>query len=503
MAKQLELKKMMKLFRNPNLFFYDMFRKRVYKDAPQETKVITATAQHATFPAVDIIEINRVGLNNYIRKYLNAVSGPKDGSDPNSLLIWSGYLNGVVGFLGGLKEAMSMNITIYTSNGKYNVISKSGEKFDIRGITKNLNGAPDFVVETSNSIGQLDVLHIYLFDLDALGIATVRSSQALIRRFNLANIHDIFSGNEADSNVPKIDAVYTWVNHQDLDWQNYWQSEFPEEPFDPDRYTDNNELKYSLRSLNKYAPWLHKIYVVTNCKKPNWLNNNDKVIWVSHEEIFPDKKSLPTFSSHSIETCLHHIPGLSEMFIYFNDDVILGQPCLPSDFFDESGRSISYLEPYGMVDSIEKDDLTPDYLVAAKNSQELLRSIYPHYIARRLHKHVPFSLNCSTLKKIENTFFPEINKTRNSKRRSEYDINLTSFLYHHYSLVNGLSIQSDTPSMIVRPRNINALISKDTFKYKLLCFNDGNGSAQDDTYKKQTQKFFDLRLSEKAEWENI
>ncbi|MCB5322208.1 stealth conserved region 3 domain-containing protein [Yersinia intermedia] len=502
MNKQFKLKKISKLFRNPNLFFYDMFRKRIYKNPHQETKKTSTTSQSSSFPTVDIIEIQRIGLNNYIRKNLNSIAGPKDGFDPNSLLIWSGYLNGIISFLAGLKEAMSMNITIYTLNGRYNLTSKLGERFDIKNTTRNLNSATDFVVETNNLIGQINVLHIYLFDINATGIATVRSNRALIKRFELANIHDIFSKSEVISEMPKVDAVYTWVNHQDLDWQNYWQSAFPEESFDPDRYTDNDELKYSLRSLNKYAPWLNKIYVVTNCKKPSWLNDNQKVIWISHEEIFPDKESLPTFSSHSIETCLHRINGLSENFIYFNDDVILGQPCLPSDFFDDTGRSISYLESYGMVDSIEKNSETPDYLVAAKNSQALLKSVYPHYVARRLHKHVPFALKRSTLEKIEDHFFSEINKTRNSKKRSEYDINLTSFFYHHYSYINGLSIQGEISSLIVRPRNINTVISKDSFKYKFLCFNDGNGSAQDDSYKKKTQMFLDKRFPEKAEWEN-
>ncbi len=502
MAK-MQFKKITKLFHDPNLFFYDMFSKRVHKDALSTAKIVTTATQPVSFPAVDIMEIQRCGLNSYISKHLNAVSGPKDGMDQNSILIWSGYLNGLVSFLGGLKESMSLNINIYTLNGRYNSTSKLGDIFDIRSISKNLTKSSDFVVETNSLIGNLDVLHIYLYDLDSHGVATVRSNKALVRRFSLADIDNVFYNKERTPDVDKIDAVYTWVNHADIDWQNFWLSSFPEEPFDPDRYTDNNELKYSLRSLNKYAPWLNKIYILTNCRKPSWLNNNEKIVWVSHDEVFPDSASLPTFSSHSIETCLHRIGGLSDRFIYFNDDVVLGQPCLPSDFFDEIGRSISYFESYGMVDSAERKEETPDYIVAAKNSQALLRSIYPHYVARKLHKHVPFALKCSTLRKIEEQFNSEINQTRNSKRRSDYDINLTSFFYHHYSYINGLSIQSEVSSLIVRPKNINTVLTKDIFKYKLLCFNDGGGSAKDHVYKSKMQEFFDRRLPEKAKWEKV
>ena len=100
------------------------------------------------------------------------------------------------------------------------------------------------------------------------------------------------------------------------------------------RYRDSEELRYSLRSLLKNAPWIRKIFLVTDNQLPYWLNleNGGKLTVISHQELFENKSVLPVFSSPAIETQLHKIPGLSQKFIYFNDDVFLGSPVLPDDF---------------------------------------------------------------------------------------------------------------------------------------------------------------------------
>ncbi|CAF0956251.1 unnamed protein product [Brachionus calyciflorus] len=103
------------------------------------------------------------------------------------------------------------------------------------------------------------------------------------------------------------------------------------------RFQDNNELKYSLRSVEKYAPWIRNIYIVTNGQVPNWLNlSHPKIKLVNHSEIFMNKSHLPTFSSSAIETHLHRIKGLSDQFLYFNDDVLLGKRIYLDDFYTES-----------------------------------------------------------------------------------------------------------------------------------------------------------------------
>lgn len=101
-------------------------------------------------------------------------------------------------------------------------------------------------------------------------------------------------------------------------------------------FADNEELRYSLRSLWKFAPWVHHVYLVTNGQVPNWLNlDHPRLTVVPHSAILP-AEHLPTFSSPAIETGLHKIPGLANQFIYFNDDVLLGNQIWPDDFYTHS-----------------------------------------------------------------------------------------------------------------------------------------------------------------------
>lgn len=110
------------------------------------------------------------------------------------------------------------------------------------------------------------------------------------------------------------------------------------------RFSDKYELKFSLRSLEQYAPWIGHVYIVTNGQIPYWLNLDcDRVTVVSHSEIFTDTYDLPTFSSPAIESHLHRIPGLSTRFIYFNDDVFLGAPTYLEDFMSESRGFVVYM----------------------------------------------------------------------------------------------------------------------------------------------------------------
>ncbi|XP_076320133.1 N-acetylglucosamine-1-phosphotransferase subunits alpha/beta-like isoform X2 [Tachypleus tridentatus] len=110
------------------------------------------------------------------------------------------------------------------------------------------------------------------------------------------------------------------------------------------RFTDNEELRYSLRSLEKNAPWIRQVYIITNGQIPYWLNlDNPRISVVTHEEIFPNKSHLPSYSSPAIETHLHRIPGISKKFIYLNDDVMFGKEVWPEDFYTHSKGQKVYL----------------------------------------------------------------------------------------------------------------------------------------------------------------
>ncbi|CAD5119659.1 DgyrCDS8253 [Dimorphilus gyrociliatus] len=138
-----------------------------------------------------------------------------------------------------------------------------------------------------------------------------------------------------DSSFPSIKKAYlVWDSTKGL----------LQDIIDPNRFEDNEELRYSLRSVEKYMPWVRHIYIVTNGQIPYWLNmDNERVSIVTHEEIFTNKSHLPTFSSPAIEAHIHKIKGLSEKFIYMNDDVMYGSRIWPDDFYSQSNGQKVYL----------------------------------------------------------------------------------------------------------------------------------------------------------------
>lgn len=163
---------------------------------------------------------------------------------------------------------------------------------------------------------------------------------------------------------PPIDVVYTWVNGSDPRLQKLLgehkaaacAAAKDEGTTDTDadgcrsdmasasRYVDNEELRFSLRSVLKFAPWVRHIYVVTNGQVPHWLRiDHPRLSVVSHEQIFSNLSHLPTFSSPAIEVHLHKIPGLSDQFIYLNDDVMFGGPIFPDDFVTHAGGQNVFL----------------------------------------------------------------------------------------------------------------------------------------------------------------
>ncbi len=143
-----------------------------------------------------------------------------------------------------------------------------------------------------------------------------------------------------------VDLVYLWCNGNDpvfreqkLHLLQKHNKEFSNDSIGDIRYTDNNELLYSLRSIRRNLSWINHIYIITNNQTPNWLKDHPLITIVDHKEIIPHRL-LPTFNSNVIETYINKIPNLSEHFIYLNDDMIVLEKLRVSDFFDSNGIPI-------------------------------------------------------------------------------------------------------------------------------------------------------------------
>lgn len=131
-----------------------------------------------------------------------------------------------------------------------------------------------------------------------------------------------------------IDFIITWVDGNDPEWQTE-KAKYKGTKGDSrnSRYRDWDTLRYLLRSIEKNAPWVNKVFLVTCGHLPSWLNTtNPKLEIIKHSDYIPNEY-LPTFSSRTIDMNFHRIDRLSEHFVYFNDDMILMKPVTREDFF--------------------------------------------------------------------------------------------------------------------------------------------------------------------------
>jgi len=147
----------------------------------------------------------------------------------------------------------------------------------------------------------------------------------------------------------EIDFVVTWVdgadpNHQAklAKYKDGFETNFnASDSLDDIRWQNDNEIWLLLKSVDLFAPWVRKVWIVTDAQTPNFEVSDDlasKIHIIDHKEIFSGYEAhLPTFNSISIETMLWRINGLAENFVYFNDDIFLTNPVSPADFFHRDG----------------------------------------------------------------------------------------------------------------------------------------------------------------------
>ena len=243
-----------------------------------------------------------------------------------------------------------------------------------RRIVSVLAGRCGRVAVVLAAIAVVGITHQILFSIENLFGITIVDTHGNARRHFARNIAER-SYEDFLCHEP-IDAVYTWVNGSDpwmqrnmryyrareaeaemrafetdsfnATWSNETGSgsgsgsgsgggsEDVEDKTNPSRFQDNQELRYSIRSLIKNAGWIRNIYIVTNGQVPHWLDiAHPRIKVVPHHDIYTNASHLPVFASPSIECHLHRIEGLSRRFIYLNDDTFFGRPVHPEDFVSQ------------------------------------------------------------------------------------------------------------------------------------------------------------------------
>lgn len=135
--------------------------------------------------------------------------------------------------------------------------------------------------------------------------------------------------------MQSIDIVLPWVDGADPAWQEDFRAVRHEAGMDCSeiRYRDWGTLRYLFRSIERFAPWVGTVHLITWGHIPAWLNRQHPKLHIVHHTDFIPSEWLPTFNSNTIELNIHRIEGLADRFILFNDDTFLTRPCREEDFF--------------------------------------------------------------------------------------------------------------------------------------------------------------------------
>lgn len=243
-----------------------------------------------------------------------------------------------------------------------------------------------------------------------------------------------------------IDAVFTWVDDQDEEWQRE-KSRFAgtlteysakHRSDHAERWRNRDELRYSLRSIEMFAPFIRNIYLVTNGQVPMWLDtSNPRLKIVPHSAIYRNPDHLPTFNSSSIETQLHHIEGLAEHFLYFNDDFFLGNFCKPEDFFFANG-SIKFFRSDQYAFRRDIDLHSEAYIIADANVIDLMRRDIGRS-GSNIMMHVPYPSRKSLLESLERRYQAEFDACAGQRFRSPHDVRPIAFWQYHAGFAEGMA----------------------------------------------------------------
>ena len=281
-----------------------------------------------------------------------------------------------------------------------------------------------------------------------------------------------------------VDVVITWVDGGDDAWRARRDAALAlalgqhASSTTEARYRDNGELRYALRSVYRHLPWVRRIHLVTDDQVPPWLVESEGLRVVSHRELFAGTGVEHSFNSHAISARLHHVPGLSDHFLYSNDDVFIGRPLGPERFFFSNGvarifPSRSTLPPPEAAAGLPHEE-------ARRNAARLVGAQFGRQPTQNF-KHVPFAMSREVLIDLERRFGDELARTWRSPFRSVDDVEI-GWLHHYGAYLQGRAVTSEiaydffnvsAPAAWRRMRRLRARRDVDVF-----CVNDDENLSE-------------------------
>lgn len=273
------------------------------------------------------------------------------------------------------------------------------------------------------------------------------------------------NGNFKESGSYQMDAVITYVNGNDPVWKRDYEK-YTNVPVMEKRFRDWGTLKYLLRGIQTMMPFVHNVYLVVShpSQVPEWADTDNLKI-ILHKDIIPEEY-LPTFNCNPIEMHLHRIPGLSEEYLYFNDDMFPVGKCEPTEFFRE-GKGVIGMYRHLLSTNMYKKicrlcDQVARRLAGKGSAMTFMR---PQHICSPMLKSVCTEIYDSDVSEIRHT----------SLCRTRLEDNLCQYVYIDYMYHKGLIIPEKISNkhfsvgLASAGRLKNFLMNPDR---KMVCIND-------------------------------
>lgn len=304
-----------------------------------------------------------------------------------------------------------------------------------------------------------------------------------------------------------VDVVYTWVDGSDPAWAESFRATaaacgrtLDEAALSPARFRSRDELRYSLRSLWTYCGWVRHVYLVTAGQRPAWLVDHPRLTVIDHREIIP-ADGLPTFNSHAIEASLHHIDGLAEHVVYFNDDMFVARPLRPEAFFHPNGLP-KVFQSGARVPGYE-DERTLAVDTAARRGRELLESRFGRVVESKPF-HSPYPLLRSVMAEVEREFPDIVAATRRSRFRSPADLSTAASFAQHYAFATQRAVLGEISTEYVHVESGRLRWHLDRIRLNgevdTYCINEtGVGSRERSA--QEVAAFFEAMYPVRAPWE--
>ena len=299
--------------------------------------------------------------------------------------------------------------------------------------------------------------------------------------------------------------VFTWVNGSLPCYQKLRQRYGGRAAVGTARDRTINELMYSIRSFEKFAPWhVGPVYIVTPGHIPYWLNTSHSRISVINQDTIIPRKVNPTFNTNAIVANFHHIPNLPDLFMYINDDYLFTRSVTPHDFFDCSGDPYLLHEPNTIPNVVDKSQ--GPWTESVVRTQRLMnRVLGPE--TRYFMKHAPFIFRKSVFNQVHRMFKKDLHRTFvKNKFRFYTDVHF-SLLYYGvgktvkapYELLDCMRLEILTDRNIIEMATLFKRILRGETCLKVLALNDGG--YKDAKVAKNALGFYEKFLPSKSDFE--